>query len=36
MLCHLSSLLWIPLLIMGLPIPLANLAGPLMIWLNKR
>ena len=43
MLCHLSSLLWLPLslspiLLIGLPIPLIflNILGPLMIWLLKK
>lgn len=42
MLCHLSSLLWIPfslstILVLGLPIPLIflNVVGPFILWLLK-
>jgi uncharacterized Tic20 family protein len=37
MFCHLSSFLWFLLVIVGLPIPLlANIVGPLVIWLLKK
>lgn len=42
MLCHLSSILWIPpVLLLGLlgiplPIPFLNILGPLVVWLSKR
>ena len=36
MLCHLSSLLWFPLALVGLAIPIANIVGPLIIWLIKK
>jgi uncharacterized protein len=42
MLCHLSSIVWIPLvLLLGLigiplPIPFLNLLGPLVVWLAKK
>ncbi len=34
--CHLASLVWIPLAVIGLPIPFANLVGPLIVWLLKK
>ena len=39
--CHLSSLAWLPLILLGfigipLPIPFLNLLGPLLIWLTKK
>ena len=36
MFCHLSSLVWIVLGVIGLPIPLSNLLGPLVVWLLKK
>lgn len=36
MFCHLSSLLGLVLPFIGLPIPFANLLGPLGIWLYKK
>ncbi|NEO85111.1 MAG: DUF4870 domain-containing protein [Spirulina sp. SIO3F2] len=36
MLCHASSLLWLPLLIVGVPIPFANVVIPLVVWLLER
>ncbi|MBD2186456.1 DUF4870 domain-containing protein [Planktothrix sp. FACHB-1355] len=34
--CHLASLAWIPLAIIGLPIPFANIVGPLIFWVLKK
>lgn len=34
--CHLASLAWIPLAIIGLPIPFANIVGPLIFWVTKK
>ncbi len=42
MLCHLSSIAWIPLALLlmliniPLPIPFLNLVGPLVLWLSKK
>lgn len=36
MLCHASSLLWLPLLLLGIPIPFANILLPFLVWLVKR
>ncbi|MDB9493871.1 DUF4870 domain-containing protein [Spirulina major CS-329] len=36
MFCHLSSLLWIPLAAIGLPIPFASLVIPLIVWSARR
>ncbi|MEM8642202.1 MAG: DUF4870 domain-containing protein [Cyanobacteria bacterium P01_G01_bin.54] len=36
MFCHVSSLLWLPLIILGIPIPFANVFIPLLIWLLQR
>lgn len=36
MLCHLSSLVWIPPAIFGLTIPFINLIGPLVMWWVKK
>jgi hypothetical protein len=42
MLCHLSSILWLPIaIVLGvlgipLPIPLLNILGPLVVWLSKK
>ena len=42
MLCHLSSILWIPPVILlsmlgiRLPIPFLNILGPLVVWLSKK
>ncbi|MBE9128916.1 DUF4870 domain-containing protein, partial [Coleofasciculus sp. LEGE 07081] len=36
MLCHLASLLWLPLAFLGLAIPSANVVGPLIVWLYKK
>lgn len=39
--CHLSSLAWLPLILLGfigipLPIPFINILGPLIFWLTKK
>ena len=39
--CHISSLVWLPSLLLGLigiflPIPLLNIVGPLIVWLTKK
>jgi hypothetical protein len=34
--CHLSSLLWIPLTMIGLAIPFTNLVAPALIWYLKK
>lgn len=34
--CHLSSLVWIPLSIVGLAIPFTNLIAPAIIWYLKK
>jgi uncharacterized protein len=39
--CHLSSLAWLPLILLGfigipLPIPFINILGPLIVWLTKK
>ncbi len=39
--CHLSSLAWLPSILLGLigiflPIPLLNIVGPLIVWLTKK
>lgn len=36
MFCHLSSLLWIPLVFIGLPIPFASVVIPLLVWSIQR
>lgn len=36
MFCHLSSLLWIPLAAIGLPIPFASIVLPLVVWAARR
>lgn len=36
MLAHLSSLVWIPLMFIGLSFPVLNIIGPLIVWLYKR
>lgn len=36
MFCHVSSLLWLPLLLVGIPIPFANILLPFLVWLVKR
>lgn len=33
---HLSSLVWIPLMFVGLSFPVLNIVGPLIVWLYKR
>ncbi|MFB2935885.1 DUF4870 domain-containing protein [Aerosakkonemataceae cyanobacterium BLCC-F154] len=33
---HLSSLVWIPLMFVGLSFPVLNIIGPLIVWLYKR
>ncbi|MFB2835975.1 DUF4870 domain-containing protein [Floridanema evergladense] len=33
---HLSSLIWIPLMFVGLSFPVLNIVGPLLVWLYKR
>lgn len=34
--CHLSSLLWIPLTMIGLAIPFTNILAPALIWYFKK
>ena len=34
--CHLSSLLWIPLTMLGLAIPFTNILAPALIWYIKK
>ena len=34
--CHLSSLLWIPLTMIGLAIPFTNILAPALIWYIKK
>lgn len=42
MLCHLSSIVWIPIALflaifgLPLPIPFLNILGPLFVWLSKK
>ena len=36
MLAHLSSLVWLPLIFVGLAFPIANIVGPLIVWTAKK
>lgn len=36
MFCHVSSLLWLPLIFLGIPLPFANVFIPLLVWQLQR
>jgi len=36
MFCHLSALAWIPLAVLGLPLPFASILAPLILWAIRR